>query len=38
MKRSKNYIKIPIKPLLSAITASNKTVEDILRITNNVKA
>lgn len=33
MGRKKNYIKIPVKPLLSAITAENKTVEDILRTT-----
>lgn len=33
MGRKKNYIKIPVKPLLSAITVDNKTVEDILRTT-----
>lgn len=33
MGRKKNYIKIPVKPLLSAITVDNKTIEDILRIT-----
>lgn len=31
MGRKKNYIKIPVKPLLSAITVDNKTIEDILR-------
>ena len=31
MGRKKNYIKIPVKPLLSAITAENKTVESVLR-------
>lgn len=30
MGRKKNYIKIPVKPLLSAITAENKTVEFVL--------
>lgn len=34
MKKRKDYIKIPVKPLLSAITANDKTVEDILRMTN----
>lgn len=33
MGRKKNYIKIPVKPLLSAITVDNKTIEDILRTT-----
>lgn len=33
MGRKKSYIKIPVKPLLSAITADNKTIEDILRTT-----
>ena len=31
MGRKKNYIKIPVKPLLSAITTENKTVESVLR-------
>ena len=34
MGRKKNYIKIPVKPLLSAITAENKTVESVLRNIN----
>lgn len=34
MGRKKNYIKIPVKPLLSAITAGNKTVESVLRNIN----
>lgn len=34
MGREKNYIKIPVKPLLSAITVENKTVESILRNIN----
>ena len=34
MKARKDYIKIPVQPLLSAITAENKTVEDVLRTTN----
>lgn len=34
MRRKKNYIKIPVKPLLSAITAENKTVESVLRNIN----
>ena len=34
MGRTKNYIKIPVKPLLSAITAENKTVESVLRNIN----
>ena len=34
MERKKNYIKIPVKPLLSAITAENKTVESVLRNIN----
>ena len=33
MKKRKDYIKIPVKPLLSAITLDNKTIEDILRTT-----
>lgn len=33
MGRKKNYIKIPVKPFLSAITVDNKTIEDILRTT-----
>ena len=34
MGSKKNYIKIPVKPLLSAITAENKTVESVLRNIN----
>ena len=34
MKARKDYIKLPVQPLLSAITAENKTVEDVLRTTN----
>lgn len=34
MGRKKNYIKIPVKPLLSAITVENKTVESVLRNIN----
>lgn len=34
MKTRKDYIKLPVQPLLSAITADNKTVEDVLRTTN----
>lgn len=34
MGRKKKYIKIPVKPLLSAITAENKTVESVLRNIN----
>lgn len=34
MKARKDYIKIPVKPLLSAITAENKTVESVLRNIN----
>lgn len=30
----KDYIKLPVQQLLSAITADNKTVEDVLRTTN----
>lgn len=30
----KDYIKLPVQPLLSAITADNKTVKDVLRTTN----
>lgn len=30
----KDYIKIPVQQLLSATTADNKTVEDVLRTTN----
>lgn len=33
MKKRKDYIKIPVKPLLSAITLDNKTIEDILHTT-----
>ena len=34
MKVRKDYIKIPVQPLLSAITAENKTVESVLRNIN----
>ena len=34
MGGKKNYIKIPVKPLLSAITAENKDVESVLRNIN----
>ena len=34
MEKRKDYIKIPVKPLLSAITAENKTVESVLRNIN----
>ena len=34
MKVRKDYIKIPVQPLLSAIIAENKTVESVLRNIN----